>query len=120
MVPSPIEDKPPVGPPAISNKNGLQLVLENHITKNGDITLPTTHTTITNGSANTSYKKIIKNCNTHPTEASAASSNSSLNSATGDIPAVHGAISNTVTPSTEKPPKSRIANGTGKQTTLKR
>lgn len=111
MVPSPIEDKPPLSP-AVSNKNGLQLVLENHVNKNGGI--PLYNNVISNGTTNnnnTSYKKIIKNS----AVASADSSDSSLNS-TSDIPSVHG-VGNT--PSVEKP-KIRIANGTGKQATLKR
>lgn len=111
MVPSPIEDKPPLSP-AVSNKNGLQLVLENHVNKNGGIHLY--NNVISNGATNNnniSYKKIIKNS----TLASADSSDSSLNS-TSDIPSVHG-VGNT--PSVEKP-KIRIANGTGKQATLKR
>lgn len=110
MVPSPIEDKPPLAP-AVSNKNGLQLVLENHINKNGGISLQSNNVISNGGTNNTSYKKIIKNS----AVTSADSSNSSLNS-TGDIPSVHGSLN---TPCAEKP-KTRIANGTGKQTTLKR
>lgn len=108
MVPSPIEDKPPVSP-TVSSKNGLQLVLDTHIGKNGDISVSNS---ILNGNAANSaaQKKIIKSS----TIASAGSSNSSLNSST-DIPSVHGCMN---TPASDKP-KTRIANGATK-TTLKR
>lgn len=104
MVPSPIEDKPPLAP-VVSNKNNLQLVLENHMNKNGNVPMTVT---IPNGNVNT-HKKIIKNTNI----VSAESSNSSLNSSS-DIPSVHGS-----TPNAEKP-KTKMANGSAKQTTLKR
>ena len=103
MVPSPIEDKPPVAP-VVSNKNTLRLVLENHVNRNGNVTMAS----IPNGNVST-HKKIIKNSSM----TSAESSNSSLNSST-DIPSVHGS-----TPSVEKP-KAKLTNGSVKQTTLKR
>ncbi len=109
MVPSPIEDKPPVAP-VVSNKNGLQLVLDTHLSRNGGISA-SPNGGIPNGNANSCQKKIIKNGNV----ASAASSNSSLNS-NADIPAVHA--STTVTCGEKA--KTRIANGSTKQTSLKR
>ncbi|KAK7590995.1 hypothetical protein V9T40_002608 [Parthenolecanium corni] len=107
MVPSPIEDKPPVSP-TVSSKNGLQLVLDTHIGKNGDISVSNS---ILNGNATNAVtqKKIIKSS----TIASAGSSNSSLNSST-DIPSVHGCMNS----SASEKPRTRIANGASK-TTLK-
>lgn len=103
MVPSPIDDKPPVAP-VVSSKNNLQLVLENHV-RNGNVPMANS---IPNGNAHT-HKKIIKNS----TITSAESSNSSLNSSS-DIPSVHGSTNNA-----EKP-KVKMVNGSAKQTTLKR
>lgn len=106
MVPSPIEDKPPLAP-VVSNKNNLQLVLGNHVNKNGNVSLPPN---IPNGNAIV-HKKIIKNSNI----TSAESSNSSLNSS-GDFPSVHGSGN---TPNSEKS-KMKVANDNVKQTMLKR
>lgn len=121
MVPSPIDDKPPVAPPP--TKNGLQLALDsNHLTSNGVVSNSTTTTIIhLNGGAvsdrlsttSSCQKKIIKN----NVAGSTNSSNSSLNSNNNDLPSVHGA---TNTSSFADRTRTRIANGNTKQTALKR